>query len=155
MLPTFRNDEGIRSLAPRLDAIGKRCHERGVTFAYHNHDFEFATLSGGATILDTLLAQTDPAYVQLELDVYWAAYAGVSPESILQHYTGRVPLLHLKDMTPDRHFAEVGDGTLHLAQLLPIAEQSGTRIYIVENDAPSIPSLESARRSLANLGNMA
>ena len=57
-------------------------------------------------------------------------------------------------MTPERHFSEVGDGTLHLAQLLPVAEKSGTKVFVVENDAPVLPSLESARRSLTNLRQM-
>lgn len=154
LAPTMRNEETIRALAPRLNEFGRRCQEQGITFGYHNHDFEFATQPDGTRLLDLLLSLTDPTLVSLELDVYWAAFAGVSPASVLQQYAGRVPLVHLKDMTPDRHFTEVGDGTLNLAQLLPVAEQSGTKVYIVENDAPTMPSLESARRSLANLRQM-
>lgn len=154
LAPDMRNEETIRSLAPRLNGFGKRCQQQGIIFGYHNHDFEFATLPDGTTLLDLLLSQTDPALVSLELDVYWAAYAGVSPASILERYAGRVPTIHVKDMTPDRHFTEVGDGTLNLAQLLPVAEKSGTKVFIVENDAPTISSLDSARRSLANLRQM-
>ena len=154
LAPDMRNEESIRVLAPRLNTFGKRCQEQGITFGYHNHDFEFATLPDGTRLLDLLLSQTDPALVSLELDVYWAAYAGVSPASILERYAGRVPAIHVKDMTPDRHFTEVGDGTLNLAQLLPVAEKSGTKVFIVENDAPTLPSLDSARRSLANLHQM-
>jgi len=154
LAPDMRNEETIRGLAPRFNEFGKRCQEQGIVFGYHNHDFEFATMSNGTKLLDLLLSLTDPSLVSLELDVYWAAYAGVSPESMLQKYAGRIPVIHLKDMTPDRHFSEVGDGTLNLAQLLSVAEKSGTKGYIVENDAPTMPSLDSARRSLANLRQM-
>lgn len=154
LAPDMRNEEAIRILAPRLNEFGKRCREQGITFGYHNHDFEFATQSNGKMLLDLLLSQTDPSLVSLELDIYWAAFAGVSPASVLEQYAGRIPIIHLKDMTPDRHFAEVGDGTLNLAQLLPVAEKSGTQVFIVENDAPGIPSLDSARRSLINLRQM-
>jgi sugar phosphate isomerase/epimerase len=47
-------------------------------FAYHNHDFEFVP-SDGAYLLDRLLDATDPDLVALELDVFWATYAGVDP----------------------------------------------------------------------------
>ncbi len=147
------NAASLRALAPFFDECGRRCREHGVTFCYHNHDWEFARDGGegGSFLLDVLLDGTDPASVALELDVYWAAYAGVDPDVYLRRRAGRVPLVHLKDMAPDRGFAEVGDGTLGLQALLTTAREAGARWYIVENDAPRLPSLESARRSLENL----
>ncbi len=150
-----RNPEALRALAPRLDDLGRRCQEQGITFGYHNHDWEFAGHANSTTLLDLLLDATDPALVALELDAYWAAYAGVDAVAYLQRRAGRVPLIHLKDMTPERTFAEVGDGTLDMGALITAARTAGARWYIVENDAPTIPSLESARRSLTNLQTMA
>ena len=150
-LPTEqRRPEALRALAPRLNEFGRRCRERGVTFGYHNHNFEFER-SDGAYLLDVLLDSTDPALVNLELDAYWAAYAGVDPSAYLRQRAGRVPLVHLKDMAPDRTFTEVGDGTLDMAAIMEAAREGGARWFIVENDKPQIPSLESARRSLENL----
>ena len=34
----YRTQEGIRELAPHLNAIGRQCWEHGITFGYHNHD---------------------------------------------------------------------------------------------------------------------
>lgn len=133
-----------------LNEMGRACRQHRLTFAYHNHDFEFAQ-SAGAYLLDRLLDATDPDLVGLELDVYWAAYAGVDPAGYLRRYAGRGPLVHLKDMATDRSFAEVGDGTLDVAAIVAAAEEGGARWYIVENDRPAIPALESARRSLQNL----
>jgi sugar phosphate isomerase/epimerase len=146
----YRSLEGMRGLLPRLNEIGRRCHERGIAFSYHNHDFEFAQ-TDGKTLLDVLLENTDPLVVALEFDVYWAAHAGVDPVSYLRKWAGRALLIHVKDMAPDRSFAEVGDGTLNMPAICRAAHAQGARWYIVENDRPSIPSLESARRSLANL----
>jgi len=149
----WRSPEKLRELAPRLNEFGRRCRERGITFAYHNHDFEFVQSDNGY-LLDMLLDTTDPALVALELDVYWAAYAGVDPTAYLRKRSGRVPLVHLKDMATDRSFAEVGDGTLDVQSILAAAEEGGARWYVVENDRPSIPSLDSAQRSLDNLRQM-
>ncbi len=82
VLPSLANEwrtrEGMQALAPRLNAIGRQCQEYSITFAYHNHDFEFTRVDG-VYLLDYLLQATDPSLVKIELDVYWAAYAGVDP----------------------------------------------------------------------------
>jgi sugar phosphate isomerase/epimerase len=149
--PEERRD--VSRLAERLNALGRRCREAEITFSHHNHDFEFVRTDGGV-FLDELLAATDPHLVALELDVYWAAYAGADPVTYLRRYAGRIPLLHLKDMSEDRSFADVGEGILDMEGILRSAADGGTRWYIVENDQPGPQPLESARRSLENLRKM-
>ncbi|MGZ3716499.1 MAG: sugar phosphate isomerase/epimerase family protein, partial [Ktedonobacterales bacterium] len=34
----YRTGEAFRALAPRLDHIGRRCADRGISLVYHNHD---------------------------------------------------------------------------------------------------------------------
>lgn len=148
--PEWQAPDALRRIAPRLNEFGTQCRERGITFAYHNHAWEFAPHEDGY-LLDVLVNSTDSALVGLELDVYWAAFAGADPARYLREHAGRVPLLHMKDMAADRDFAEVGDGTLDMRGILAAAQKSGARWYIVENDEPRIASLESARRSLVNL----
>jgi len=141
----WRTQEGISVLAPRLDAIGRQCQEHGITFAYHNHDFEFTKVDD-LYLLDYLLQATDPSLVKSELDVYWVAYAGVDPVSYLQALADRVALVHLKDMAADRSMTEVGKGILNMQQICAFAQARGLW-GIVEHDYPQIPSLESARIS--------
>jgi sugar phosphate isomerase/epimerase len=148
--PDARNPDGVRRLAPRLEAFGRRCQESGLRFGYHTHDFDFAP-AGGAYLIDQLLDATPPDLVALELDVYWAAFAGVDPVAYLRQRANRVALVHLKDLAPNRDFAEVGSGTLDMPAILAAGAQAGVAWYIVENDEPRMPSLESARRSLTYL----
>jgi hypothetical protein len=54
-------------------------------------------------------------------------------------------------MTAERSFAEVGEGVLDIATYCKVAMECGTQFYIVENDTPRYPSLESVQRSLSNL----
>lgn len=151
--PERRDAAAMDALAPRLNEYGRRCRDRGIAFAYHNHDFEFAQIEG-RYMLDRLLERTDPALVGLELDVYWAAHAQVDPIGYLRAHADRVRLLHLKDRGTDRRFAEVGDGSLEIGAICAAAETAGVRWLIVEHDQPTMPSLESARRSLENLRRM-
>ena len=148
--PELCTAAGIHAVAQRLNALGRHCYERGIAFGFHNHALEF-TEAEGKYLLDILLDETDPAFVQSELDTYWAAYAGVDPRVYMAQRTGRIRWVHLKDMTPERTFAEVGDGTLDINGIIDAARLAGAQWYIVENDAPTIPSLESARRSIENL----
>ncbi len=120
----YRTQEGIRVLAPRLDAVGRQCQEHGITFAYHNHDFEFTRVDG-VSLFDYLLQTTDPSLVKIELDVYWAAYAGVDPVLYLQVLADRVVLVHLKDMAADRSMTEVGKGILNMQQICAFAQDRG------------------------------
>jgi sugar phosphate isomerase/epimerase len=101
-----------------------------------------------------LLASSDPENVKLELDVYWAVFAGVDPLDYLRRYAGRIPLVHLKDMAPDRSFANVGEGTLDFPQLARTAEQEGAQWFIVEHDEPGPEPVAAAKASLDNLRRM-
>ncbi|MGH2509360.1 MAG: sugar phosphate isomerase/epimerase family protein, partial [Ktedonobacteraceae bacterium] len=100
------------------------------------------------TWLDALLAATDPALVRVELDVYWAAFAGHDPLALLKKLGTRVALIHCKDMAPDGSMTEVGQGTLDMSGIVDFAQQYGMWA-IVEHDHPRLPSLQSARISLA------
>jgi sugar phosphate isomerase/epimerase len=150
VLPSLPHEQrtliGIQALAPQLNAIGQRCQEHGITFGYHNHDFEFTRVEG-AYLLDHLLQTTDTSLVKLELDVYWAAYAGVDPVAYLQQHADRIALIHLKDMAADHSMTEVGKGILDMQSICAFAEEHNLW-GIVEHDHPEISSLESARISL-------
>ncbi len=97
-----------------------------------------------------------PRLVGLELDLYWARYAGVDPEGLLESVADRVSLLHLKDMAPDeeRSDAPVGEGTMPWDRLLAAGDRAGAEWFIVEQDHPH-DALEDVRRSLRNLERMA
>ena len=142
----WRTLAGIQALAPQLNTIGQRCQEHGITFGYHNHDFEFTRVDG-MYLLDHLLQLTDSSLVKIELDMYWAAYAGVDPVAYLQTHAERIALIHLKDMAADRSMTEVGKGMLDMQAVCAFAEAHGLW-GIVEHDHPELPSLESARISL-------
>jgi len=149
--PKWRTSAGIKRLSIILNEYGHRAQERGVTLAYHNHDFEFRSDTAGERMIDVLTASTDPSLLKLELDTFWATLAGADPIGFMHKHSGRIVALHLKDMTPDRTFTEVGDGTLDIAGYTRVAQANGISTFIVEHDNPGIPSLASARRSFNNI----
>lgn len=141
---------GFRELARRLNAIGRRCKERGARLSYHNHAFEFRRF-GDTTGMEILLAETEPDLVYWEPDVYWIAFAKEDPVRWIRRYPGRCPLIHLKDMTAGAEptFAEVGEGILDFQPIF--AATSDAEWYVVEQDTCARPPLDSAAISLSHL----
>lgn len=129
----------MEEFAATLNKLGERGKAENIQFGYHNHAFEFA-LVDGTTLFDTLINQTDPELVKLELDLYWATAGGRDALELLKQYPGRFPLLHMKDMeaTGDRVDAPVGQGFLPWKEIYAQAESTNTAFYIVEMDRPRI-----------------
>ena len=150
--PEWRELEHLPTFAQSLNQIGQRCLDRGITFGYHNHEFEFQ-LDAGRLWLDHFVQATDPHLVKLELDVYWAAHAGCDPLTLLERLRERIILVHVKDMAADRSMTEVGQGALNIPEIVGFAQRQGIW-SVVEHDEPTLPSLESARISLEYLRQM-
>lgn len=144
--PERFSEPQLPTLAKQLTAIGQRCREAGLQFTYHTHDYSFRR-RGETYLLNDLLDAIEPSLLAVELDIYWMVFAGSDPLPFLHQHGDRVPLLHLKDMADNRDMTEVEAGTLDFAALISSGQARGTRWFIVEHDRPTIPSLESARRS--------
>ncbi|MBO4884234.1 MAG: sugar phosphate isomerase/epimerase [Clostridia bacterium] len=76
--------------------FGRLCREAGIQLLYHNHDFEFVKISGEYG-LDFLYHAVPEDILKTELDVCWVKYAGEDPAAFVRKYTGRAPIVHLKD----------------------------------------------------------
>jgi sugar phosphate isomerase/epimerase len=148
----LRVPEKSAELVQRLNAIGRKLHEQGITLLYHNHDFEFKP-SGNRTLLDVIYGDTDPALVKGQPDVFWIAYARHDPAAWITGHPGRCPVVHLKDGFPENKppFTEVGEGSIDFKPIFAACQASGVEWYVVEQDLCARPSLESAALSLRHL----
>jgi sugar phosphate isomerase/epimerase len=150
-----RDETAVASLAGSLNRWGDLCRQEGVTFSYHNHDFEFAPLDG-TTLWEVLVRETDPEFVYFELDLYWVRYGGADPKRLLLDLGERIPLVHMKDMASDdqRSDLPVGEGTMPWNGLLEAADAAGVQWFVAEQDNPK-DALEDVRISLRSLGELA
>jgi len=153
----FRNPSGYRNLASVLHESAERAREADLTVCYHNHNFEFDKLEDGSQGYTILFDSPTRYAFEAELDVYWAYKAGDDPLTWLKKLSGRVPLLHIKDMadTPERGFTEIGNGIINLQSIVDEAESCGVEYLIVEQDNHWTNSpLESSRVGYENLSEM-
>ena len=144
--------DGYQRLAEEMNRFGEACHEAGLRFAYHNHDFELRAIEG-VVPLDVLIDGTDPDLVTFEVDLYWMVHGGADPLDYFTRYPGRFELCHVKDRTRDGKMVDVGNGVIDFAEIFRHAETAGLAHYFVEHDTPD-DALESVRTSFEYLASL-
>lgn len=97
-LVSFGNHRQALLAAEIMNKIGKKLHENGLKLYYHNHTHEWHK-DQGEYLMETILRNTDPDYVCLQMDTGWALCAGIDPISFIKTYSGRVELMHVKSCT--------------------------------------------------------
>jgi len=154
MTDEHRSEQGWQAALPNFNRFAEALRKAGLGFAYHNHDFEFANKPGGTSLYDRFLKETDPALVKIELDLYWAAFAGESLPALIDRLAGRIYAYHVKDMRADRGMAAVGQGTIDFAALFKLKGSAGVGHFYVENDrapAPYLPDIATSFQTLRAL----
>ncbi|HEY1024904.1 MAG TPA: sugar phosphate isomerase/epimerase [Sphingobacteriaceae bacterium] len=136
LAPGLRNSaDDYKAIVEKLDQAARLCKEAGLKLAYHNHDFEFED-HGGTTGMDIILNQTDAEDVKVELDIYWAVFAGKDPVKMIKQHPGRFTMWHVKDMskTNRKENTEVGNGSIDYKSLFAHADKAGLKHYFVEQE---------------------
>ncbi len=159
---TAAGEDIWKRTAALLNQTASTLQPLGINLAYHNHNLEFAPV-GKTRGWDILWRETEHKLVSFEVDVGWVAAAGLDPVRFLERSRGRVRLLHVKDVAQDNRAsfrismqpADVGNGTLPWARILPAAHRAGVRHFFVEQEPPFvIPRIEAASRSYAFLSQL-
>ena len=126
--------------------IGKNLKENyGLEFCYHNHGFEFAPYEGG-TFFDYLAKNTDPKYVNFEMDILWTFFPGIDPAKLLEQYPTRFKLMHVKDLkkgivgnlsggTSSENDVALGTGQLNLPAIMKAAKKAKIQHYYIEDES--------------------
>jgi len=140
----------IKKVADDFNAAGKILKDEfGLSFCYHNHGYEFAPYEKG-TLFDYLVASTDPAYVNFELDVLWAFHPGQDPAQLLKKYGKRFKLMHVKDLrkgvkgdfsgsTSPENDVALGTGQINIAEVIKTAvQQSAIEHYYIEDESSAV-----------------
>ncbi|MGQ9553490.1 MAG: sugar phosphate isomerase/epimerase family protein [Anaerolineae bacterium] len=146
-------EEGFRRFAKEASEIGRKLHDAGLTLYYHNHSFEFQRF-GKRTALDVIYEESDPRYLQAQVDTYWVQHGGGDPAAWCAKVKGRMTLVHLKDMVianGAQAMAEVGEGNLNWPAILQACREGGVRWYVIEQDICQRDPFESLTISYNNL----
>lgn len=138
----FEDWEGtLRLFSQMLDT----CEKEGLKLLYHNHDYEIC--SG---VLDRLLQELP---LSPELDLCWVSYGGTDPVQVIEQYTQRLDIVHLKDyaITAGKpvwkleekpttkkeagfRYAPVGSGVEDWQRIMAATQKSTAQYVVVEQD---------------------
>jgi sugar phosphate isomerase/epimerase len=142
------DEKECRAAIAVFNKAGEVLAKQGVKFFYHVHGFEFQP-HGQGTLLDLLMAGTDPKLVRYQMDVFWIVFPGQDPVKLLEKYKGRWELMHLKDMkkglatgsldgkTDVSNDVTLGTGQLNWPAILAAAKKAGIKYYFIEDEAPT------------------
>ncbi len=152
--------DNMKQAGAEFNRLGELVRSAGMHLAYHNGNAEFRPIDG-TNIFTALMDNTDPKLLGLEIDCYWAIQGGQDMNAMLKQYRDRVHLLHLKDRTagttvsydppPPGHFTDVGKGTIDWPSIFRQAHAQGIRYFFVDQDASSLPPLDSLKVSFSYL----
>ena len=160
---------GYEKVIAEMQRIGDVMLANGMQLLYHNHDFEFVKLEDGTYGFDDIYNQVPQ--LAAEPDTCWIKVAGENPAAYVEKYTGRAPVVHLKDFIKEGNpknlykligieteeveedtgmfeFRAVGFGQQIWLPILEAAVKAGAEWVVVEQDEHyNIPAIECARRS--------
>lgn len=152
--------DGFSATVEGIRKIGEAAKKLGIQLLYHNHDFEFVKI-GEDYALDVLYSTIPADLLQTEIDTCWVNVAGVNPAEYVEKYSGRAPVVHLKDFKMSGakqgqlykligideneedeeqeafSFMPVGHGVQDMPAILAACETAGAKWVVVEQDSPA------------------
>lgn len=139
----YKSLDSLKKWCDYFNAVGAKCNAKGVRFGYHNHSGEFTNVLDGQTVYDFMLANTDPAKVMFEMDLYWCVEGKKNPVDYFNKYPGRFELWHIKDEK------EIGaSGKMDFASIWAAAKKSGMKYGVVEVEQYNFDQFTSCKKSL-------
>jgi len=139
--PIGETIESVKVYCDYFNKVGEMAKGKGIKFGFHNHAGEFEQRDG-QVILDYMIANTDPAKVLYELDVYWAVKGGVDPVDYINKYKDRISVLHIKDESI------IGEsGMMDFEPIFDALYQNGHKDYYVEVEQYTLPPVNCVQRS--------
>jgi len=166
--------ENYDEVIENVKVLGETANRFGMKLLYHNHDFEFVKI-GDEYGLDVLYNSVDSDLLQTELDTCWVNVGGENPSEYIIKYTGRAPVVHLKDFVMGNgskgnmykligiddgeseqadgegfSFRPVGYGVQDFEAILKASEKAGAEWVVIEQDDPAMGKtpIECAKMSI-------
>lgn len=142
------DEKTCRDAIAVFNKAGEILAKHHMKFFYHVHGYEFQP-SGRGTLLDLVMMETNPKFVNFEMDIFWIVFPGQDPVELLKKYPHRWELMHLKDMKKGTvtgaltghsdvtNDAALGKGMMDMRAILKAARRAGVKWYFIEDESPS------------------
>ena len=126
---TWGSEDAIIEWAERMNDVADATAAEGVEYGYHNHDQEFQEI--GDQFGFDIFAENVNDNVHLQLDVGWALVGGADPVSVIERHSDKIDSIHMKDMTADGEFTEIGEGDVDMEAVATAAREEADVDYLI------------------------
>ncbi len=115
-------------------------NDNGLTLGYHNHSFEFNSLSNGKYPIEYILDENEN--LKFEIDLGWAIAGNADPLEWINKYKNQIIACHLKDfysnenMLDHENQSSIGEGFINWKKLLKIISETPCEVIAIEHDDP-------------------
>jgi sugar phosphate isomerase/epimerase len=151
----FSRLDDVKQTAELFSEAIANAAQRGMTFGYHNHEFEMQLIDGKPALLH-LAERTGPRLYNT-VDTYWVKVGGQDPVEVVRALGERANLLHIKDGPGQKEapMLAAGQGVMDFPPIVHAAEHAAW--LVVELDQCATDMIEAVRQSFdyltsANLG---
>ncbi|MDR2095202.1 MAG: sugar phosphate isomerase/epimerase [Treponema sp.] len=127
--------EGWTRFIRKANEICRQVADEGLSFGYHNHDFEFQKW-GGVPAIDRVIEECPD--LNFILDTFWVQAGGGNPLKYIKKLDGRIKVIHFKDyriVDRIRQYAEIGEGNLDWDEIIPLCKAQNIPYAVIEQDA--------------------
>ena len=130
-------EEKFYDFVATLDRQFEIYEAHGITLAYHHHNWEYVTLTGGKTRMQELLEKTKK--IRFVHDTYWTTKCGLSAARQVQEFGDRLMGIHLRDLTLHKKGIDVrssdgavSSGVVDFPAVLQAAKQTACQYFVIE-----------------------
>ena len=131
----METEADARAAAANFCELAPKIKGAGFGFAYHNHAHEFSKPEG-RYLIDVLCGLVPAELMDIELDIYWAAYAGADYLNWMKGQEGRVKLLHIKQIKDyeSKKCVDLDEGVIDFREIIKTGLDLGVRHFILEQE---------------------
>lgn len=136
-----------------LEKLKQACsaaNSKGINLCYHAHAYEFDKFDS-RSYLEIILQETDLLF---EADTAWIHAGGENVKAYLEKHQNKIPLIHIKDITENINYTELGEGVVNFDEVVEFARNSQVKWLGYEQDSSKIGALESTKRSYKFIGDI-
>lgn len=158
-----QHTEGYLKTKEKLIEAVVKLAPLGFRIGLHNPEYDYNNEIMGRKVLDFITDPEDGYSIYPEPDTYWMTIAGENPVESIKKYSGRAPIVHIKDYHSgydlsdiENNLAEVGEGEVDILSIIEWGESNKVEYYCIEQDYSKIgifKSLEIGYNNLVEIGN--
>ncbi|WP_271005341.1 sugar phosphate isomerase/epimerase family protein [Listeria seeligeri] len=132
---------GYQATKKALIQAAQKLTELGFRIGLHNPEYDFNEQINGRCVMDFITDPVNGISIYAEPDTYWIRAAGHDEVEFIKRYSGRAPIVHMKDFISgfeledmDHNLVEIGQGEVNFRAIIEWGEASGVEYYCIEQD---------------------